>query len=171
MPYGNFWFWYSMAATLVAIVLWLRILPVPDFGHRIFAVPDEKARDVLTEALKRYCGLRSAIRIGCGPIDQTILSDNQTTIAYITDEVFRQRDLPLTSITIPAGNPVLTACKILGFFKSKGYEASMYINQEIGLGNLPKNYLVVITAPKLMPGYALVIRKWIIWMMPHGKPH
>ena len=61
----------SIWALVATIMVVRNPLPFPDRGHRLFAVPDERARRV-TLSILAETGLSPRFRFRTGPSDQTL---------------------------------------------------------------------------------------------------
>src|SRR5260370_37592381 len=83
MGFFALWFLTLLWACAVTALLIRNPLPFPDRGHRLFSVPDDRARQTVTTLLTR-AGLKPRLRFRIGPSDQTVFSDNATVIHCFT---------------------------------------------------------------------------------------
>ena len=99
-------------------------LPIPDWGHRVFLVPDKEAAKITVKILEATSSLREWFSFDAGPTHQTVLSDGQTVILWL-DKDFREREQGQNALSIVTDDPVASAAVAVNMLKVKGYQASI----------------------------------------------
>ena len=140
---------------LVTILFFYRNpLPFPDRGHRIFGVPDERARRTVVELLGEVSALKERWTFDSGQVHQTLMWDGLTSIHYLDPEVQKTRKLLGSGLSVPTRDPQLSAMRAVEFLKNAGYEAKLV---EGLILDLPPNHLVPVES-NAFNGWNLVFR-------------
>lgn len=126
-------------------------LPVPDRGHRLYAVPNERARDAALQVFK-LAGVRGAVRFRTGPSDQTVLSDNTTTLHILSGDSGQSGN----GVSLVVRNPARAAEEAVAILCQAGFSAQRL--QTGAVSGLPSDELVVITSDAFT-GWALGFRR------------
>jgi hypothetical protein len=95
-------------------------LPIPDRGHRLFAVKDEKAHDVVLKLLNSE-GLQPFKALETAPVHQTLLSDMRTVVAWFDAD----KQPPEDAISIAVDDPMITATQWAIVLRKAGFTADI----------------------------------------------
>lgn len=170
MGYTLLWFWAAAATVwaVVATILHFRNpLPVPDKGHRLYGVRDERARQTVVGLLRSLSHLKEQFTFDSGPTHQTLMWDGFTVISYLDPEARAALDVPCTGLSVPSGNPNADAAKAVGLLRAAGYEATTLDNVDT---DLPPNHLIPVTSDAF-DGWVLVFRRHLTKMpFPKKRP-
>ena len=152
------------AITVTLLFFYRNPLPFPDRGHRVFGVPDEEARRVVVELLKRVSPLKPRWTFDSSEVHQTLMWDGLTSIHYLDPAVQKSRNISGTGLSVPSKDPAKSAAEAVSFLKNAGYDASVV--EGINL-DLPPNHLVPIQS-SAFNGWNLVFRR-PLYKMPFPK--
>lgn len=161
------WVWAAMAtiwAVGATVLQFYNPLPIPDHGHRVFGVPDERARKAVVKVLQEVTPLRERFTFDLGASHQTLMWDGFTVIHYLDPEIQKARNLSGNGLSIPVTDPELSAKRAVELLKAEGYKAAIIENIDY---DLPANYLVPVESDAFN-GWALVFRRSLI-KMPRVK--
>lgn len=143
-------------ALLVTILFFYRNpLPFPDRGHRIFGVPNEKARHDVVELLKKVSALRERWTFDSGEVHQTVMWDGFTSIHYLDPEIQKSRNLMGSGLSVPTNDPQGSAMTAVEFLRAAGYEAKLVEGMNF---DLPPNHLIPVES-NAFNGWNLVFRR------------
>lgn len=167
-----------LTIVLIAISLWALVitvmffyrnpLPFPDRGHRIFGVPNEKARHDVVNLLREVSSLRARWTFDSGEVHQTLMWDGLTSIHYLDSETQRDRNLLGTGLSVPTSDPQAAATQAVEFLRREGYEAKIIEGMNL---DLPPNHLVPIES-NAFNGWNLVFRRPLHKMpFPKTRPN
>ena len=153
-------------AVLVTIMLLHNPLPFPDTGHRVFGVPDDRARRTVVSVIEKLGGPAPHFTFDSGAVHQTILWDNHTSIHYLDPEVKKSRNIPGNALSIPTDDPLAAAKMAVELLQKEGYKATIIEGIEL---DLPPNYLVPVESDAF-DGWLMVFRRPLIKMpMPKRR--
>jgi hypothetical protein len=139
---------WAVIATMMVI---RNPFPFPDRGHRLFGVPDDRARETVLSILKQ-AGLSGRFRFKTGPSDQTILWDNTTVI-----HILNQPDGPTgTGISLVVKDPGLAAQKAISALTNAGFTAARISQEDVS--GMNSQHLVVISSDAFL-GWAMAFRR------------
>ena len=147
-------------AVLATFFLLLRNpLPLPDRGHRCFAVKDIQAQRIVASILKQF-GLPERFTFTAGPTHQTLLWDNTTVIIRHEGDV-RAEGLEPNAISVVVPDP-LSAAK----FAARALFVAGF-KSEVKEGILPEiaDKFVLVTSDAF-DGWVLAFRRHILAMGP-----
>jgi hypothetical protein len=167
MIYTTLWIWAAIATlwALVATILHFRNpLPIPDKGHRLYGVPDERARKVVVQLLRSVSHLKEQFTFDSGPTHQTLMWDGMTVINYLDRGIQERLNIVSTGLSVPVKDPRLAAAKAVELLHESGYTAEMLDNIDT---DLPDNQLVPVKS-NAFDGWVLVFRLPLI-KMPFPK--
>lgn len=148
-------------ALLATLIIVRNPFPFPDRGHRVFGVPDERARSVVVNIIENLSGKKSKYTFDSGQIHQTILADGFTSIHYIDN---RPDGIPGNAISLAVENPLASAQKAIEMFQANGYEADLIEGIEM---DLPLNHLIPVKS-NAFENWVLVFRRPLL-RMPKPK--
>lgn len=164
------WIWAAAATVwaLVASILHFRNpLPIPDKGHRLYGVPDERARAAVVRMLQSVGRLKEQFTFDSGPTHQTLMWDGFTVINYLDPDAKKRLGVAGTGLSLPVKDPRLAATKAINLLRESGYEAEMIDNADPAL---PPNHLVPVKSDAF-DGWVLVFRRPLVKMpMPTKRP-
>lgn len=138
---------------VLGAVLYYKVLPLRDVGHRAFAVTNKKAVKAILEVLSKN-GLQERFSFDAGPTHQTLMSDNTTVLIQHEEE----NNSP-NGLSLAVRNPLESAHLAALILKSFGFTAEA--KEMTGL----ERRLVVVTSNAFM-GWSLVFRRHILAMGP-----
>jgi hypothetical protein len=155
---------FSALSTLWAVVATFLLirnpLPLPDRGHRAFAVPSEEARRVVLKVLGQVGSLQGRFTFDAGPTHQTLMQDGYTVLNYLDSTNPRLSRLPGNAISLAVKNPRSAAENAAELLKSENYSAAI---EEITDALMPPDHLVVVESDAFK-GWVLVFRRHIFKM-------
>jgi hypothetical protein len=156
------WIIVLVALAAVVFVLWALAaargrnpLPFPDGGSRIFAAASPEGKDAVVALLDRH-GLKARFRMDGGGVLRSILWDG-TIINHSAPEVHEKLGFAAASIGIVVGNPVKAANAAAAFLRSRGFQAEVVQDVEVGLP-------IAFVTTDAMLGTVLNFRKSVIHM-------
>ena len=149
---------WAVMATILGFV-W-NPLPIPDRGHRCFAVPSEDAAKVVVSVLEGV-GLSENFTFDAGPTHQTLLSDNETVIIS-HDQVAGEQQLPPNGLSVVVGDPRASAKGAAAMLERAGFTAFIKYDLDPMLGDK-----LVVLQSSAFDGWVLVFRRHVLVM---GKP-
>ena len=161
-----FWLFVAVSlwAVLATVFLFFRNpLPVPDHGHRCFAVPNEAAAKVVVGILGKFGGLPERFTFDAGPTHQTLLWDNTTVVIQHDDKV-RTMGLPPNAISIVVGTPVHAAEQAADILRMAGFRANVVRN---AMPEVADKFALVTS--NAFDGWVLAFRRHIVAMGPPPK--
>lgn len=157
------WLWAIMAtlwAIMATMMLVRNPLPLPDRGHRAFALPSEESRGIVAKILKEIGGLESRFTFDAGPTHQTLMWDGYTVLNYVDPSSSWIKRLPGNAISLPVKDPRASSGQAAELLKKAHYTA---VIQEIADSVLPPNHLVVLESDAFQD-WVLVFRRHIFKM-------
>ena len=132
------WIIVVIAAVAALFVLWALAaargrnpLPFPDGGSRIFAAASPEGKDAIVALLDHH-GVKPRFRMDSGGVLRTILWDG-TIINHSAPEVHERLGFAAASIGLVAAKPLKAANEAAAFLRSRGFEAQVVENVELGL--------------------------------------
>jgi hypothetical protein len=153
---GTMW-----AIVMTCFLFYRNPLPFPDQGHRLYGVPDDKARQVVVQILEEVGGLDEHFTFDAEPVHQTVMWDGKTVIAYFDKEA---ESIPQNGMSIAVSNPRASAEQTVSMLKKAGYEAHWQDNIWKGM---PENTLILVQS-NAFKGWGLVYRLSAL-KMPYPK--
>lgn len=147
---------WALTATVMVIK---NPLPIPDRGHRLFGVPDQRASDITVQILSN-AGIPLRFRFKTGPTLQALLWDNQTVIHLVEHEMFERTGLSGNGISLPSSNPRQAAEDAIRLLQGAGFSAELVAGFD---DYLPPNHLVIVRSTAFL-GWALAFRKHVLGM-------
>lgn len=135
-------------------------LPFPDGGSRIFAAASPEGKDAVVALLDRH-GKRARFRMDSGGVLRTILWDG-TIINHSTPEVHEKLGFAAASIGLVAGKPLKAADEAAAFLRSRGFEAEVVQDVEVGLP-------IAFVRTNALTGTVINFRKSVIHMPKPDK--
>lgn len=153
--------WLFLATLVWAVVatiflLYRNPLPIPDRGHRCFAVPNETAAQVVLRILGEIGGMPERFTFVSRPTRQTVLWDNTTVIIRYSELPV---DIPRNAISIVTEIPLLSAENAAKLLREKGFA----VNLETGVFPGLEGELIFLTSTAF-DGWSLVFRKHMLEM-------
>lgn len=145
---------WALVATI--FLLYRNPLPIPDRGHRCFAVPNETAAQVVLKILGEIGGVPERFTFISNPTRQTVLWDNTTVIIRYSEPL---AGIPRNAISIVTEVPILSAENAATLLREKGFAA----NLETGVFPRLEGELVFLTSTAF-DGWSLVFRKHMLEM-------
>ncbi|WP_428152224.1 hypothetical protein [Brevundimonas sp.] len=130
-------------------------LPFPDGGSRIFAAASPEGKDTVVALLDRH-GKTARFVMDGGGVSRTILWDG-TIINHTVPEVHEKLGFAAASIGLVAGRPVKAANEAADFLRSRGFEAEVVQDVEVGLP-------ITFVRTNAMVGTVINFRKSILHM-------
>lgn len=159
--------WATVAtlwAAVATILHYRNPLPVPDKGHRIYGVPDERARQVVVSMLGELSHLQEQFTFDSGPTHQTLMWDGFTVINYVDTNIKRDLGITSTGLSVPVSDPLRAANRAVELLRRAGYSAALLANID---KDLPANYLVPVQSDAF-DGWVIVFRRPLL-KMPYPK--
>jgi hypothetical protein len=154
---------WALAATLwaaaVTFILVRHPLPLPDRGHRAFALASEEARLTVLRVL-RESGLKEWFTFESGPTRQTLLSDGYTVLNHLDKSDSGLGDLPGNAISLAVRDPRAESKRAAAVLKAANFSARV---EEITDAVLPPNHLLVLES-NAFEDWVLVFRRHIFRM-------
>lgn len=153
--------WIFLATLVWAVVITIFLLyrnplPIPDRGHRCFAVPNETAAQVVLKILGEIGGVPERFTFVSRPTRQTVLWDNTTVIIRYSE---LSADIPRNAISIVTEIPLLSAENAAKLLREKGFA----VNLETGVFPGLEGVLVFLTS-NAFDDWSLVFRKHMLEM-------
>jgi hypothetical protein len=156
----------TLCALLATILHFRNPLPIPDKGHRLYGVKDERALGVVVQVLQQVSHLREQFTFDSGPTHQTLMWDGFTVISYIDQDTRKMFDLAGTGLSVPVENPEQASAKAVRLLRQFGYDAEKLDNLDL---DLPANHLIPVKS-NAFDGWVLVFRRPLIKMpMPRKR--
>ncbi len=149
----------SVWALVVTLMWWRNPLPLPDRGHRAYALAREEARLPVLKAL-RELGLAERFTFDTGPTRQTLLSDGYTVLNHLSSGEPSLDHLTANAISVAVKDPKAAAQGVARDLNASNYTATI---QEITDAELPPNRLVVLES-NAFSDWVLVFRQHIFKM-------
>jgi len=149
----------SLWALLVTLMLIRNPLPLPDRGHRAYALAAEEARLPVLRGLSEL-GLAERFTFDAGPTRQTLLSDGYTVLNHLTSGDEGVKHLTANAISVAVKDPKAAAQSVAENLKASNFTASIL---EITDAELPQNRLVVLES-NAFADWVLVFRLHILKM-------
>lgn len=134
-------------------------LPIPDRGHRLFGVPDERAHQALLDIVAR-AGIPLRFRFRTGPTLQSLLWDNETVIHLVDSAIASQVRLNGNGISLPVADPARAASEAIRILQTAGYSAELVTGFD---DYLPDNHLVIVKSTACLD-WVLVFRRHVLRM-------
>src|SRR5256885_2259702 len=111
----------TLWALIVTIILFRNPFPFPDRGHRAYGLSSEEARKAVLKVLREVGGVKEHFTVRAGPTHQTLMWDGYTVLNYVDTTNLGTNQLPSNAISIPVGDPQLSAEKALAILETCGY--------------------------------------------------
>ncbi len=132
--------------------------PLIDLGHRAYGVADEKTAQLTAQILDSVCGLRERFTFDAGPTHQTLLSDGQTVIMRLSEELRTGSKMTGNALSVVTRNPNEEAKRIVAILKVRGYTAEALPQFDMGRDRHGEPRLVVIQS-SAFDHWELVLRR------------
>ena len=153
------WLFTLLWAVTATAMLLRNPLPIPDRGHRLFGVPDEKAHGALLEIVSR-AGLPLRFRFSTGPTVQSLLWDNETVIHLVDSFTTTAKGLNGNGISLPVADPKKSASVAIRILRAAGFSAELVTGFD---EYLPENHLAMIKSSACLD-WVLVFRRHVLRM-------
>jgi hypothetical protein len=154
---------WALAASLWALVVTIMLvrnpLPLPDRGHRAYALPSEDARQTVLRVLSEM-GLKERFTFDAGPTHQTLMWDGYTVLNHIDENALELNRLPANAISIPTKDPRSAAEKAASILKAANHTAVIV---EVTDAVLRPNHLIVLESDAFK-NWVLVFRRHVFRM-------
>jgi hypothetical protein len=150
-------------AVTATIFVFRNPLPIPDRGHRLFGVSDERAQDVVIDILSA-AGLSPRFRFRTGPALQSLFWDNETVIHLVDATAAVQSGLNGTGISLPVSDPRRAATEAIHSLQGAGFTAEFVTGFD---DYLPPDHLLIVKS-SAFPSWVLVFRRHVV-NMPRPK--
>lgn len=156
-----FWLFGVTLIWAVVVTIFFAVrnpLPIPDNGHRVFAVTNNDAAIVVVKILT-LAGLSERFTFTAGPTTQTLLWDNTTVIMQLRH---RAAGIPPNAISVVVAKPKESAEQAALMLTNAGFSA------EISHGVVPElGENLVLLKSGAFEGWGLVFR---LHTLALGKP-
>lgn len=155
---------WAISGTLWAIVVTIMLvrnpLPIPDRGHRAYALPSEQARQTVLKVLSEVGGLKERFTFDAGPTRQTLMWDGYTVLNHLEPTDPHLNRLPANAISLPVKNPLRASEEAVAILKAANYAAAIV---EITDAVLRPNHLIVLESDAFKD-WVLVFRRHVLRM-------